>query len=80
MSILPAIGTFGQAFFLATHVDTGPLPLPTLNRSLKYRISRKVVEAVLNLNPPGRFLEMSNDGWRDASAKKVNEKATQALR
>lgn len=45
-------------------------------------ISRSIVEAVRNLNPPGRFLEKDlNTGlWFDVGDKKAVEKTSQALR
>jgi len=48
----------------------------------KMTISRSIVEAVRNLNPPGRFLEKDlNTGlWFDVGDKKAVEKTSQALR
>jgi len=54
----------------------------TSTKRQKMTISRSIVEAVRNLDPPGRFLEKDvNTGlWSDIGDKKAVEKTSQALR
>jgi len=48
---------------------------------VKPRVARKIVKAIRNANPPGRFLKRYPDGmWRDVGDRHATEKASQALR
>ena len=46
----------------------------------KKQISRKIVNHIYSLSPPGRFLKINNDGWVELGYKQAVQKARQALR
>lgn len=52
------------------------------SKSHKIKISRRVIDHIHALNPPGRFLEKdeATGRWRECEVKRAHEKAAQALR
>jgi hypothetical protein len=59
------------------------LTLPSLatHRYKKQEMAVEIVGKIKALDPPGRFLELLNDGrWREVTKKQALEKASQAMR
>ena len=54
----------------------------TSNKTHKMEITRRVIEHIHTLNPPGRFLEKdeATNSWRECEMKRAHEKTAQALR
>jgi hypothetical protein len=64
--------------FVSQHVEE----YNTSNKTHKMEITRRVIEHIHTLNPPGRFLEKDEETcrWRECEMKRAHEKTAQALR